>query len=565
MPDYRCNTLRMPDVNLCVYCGTNVGNRDAYLRAAVELGTAMAANDIGLIYGGGRLGLMGAIADAVLAGGGHVTGVIPDSLVRVELAHQGLTRLEIVDSMHTRKARMADLATGFVAMAGGFGTFEELLEVLTWNQLGLIHKAVVVFDIDDFYAPLLQMFASAVSAGFVRPEHVAMAQRATTVADVIALATAAAPTVAHKWIDRDLVALRFADVSEFPEHPDGLEWPTHHWPLGEVEFGVDAGTLRDALELIAATDGEGGVSLATLVIHHGRIVAEQYGPETDAATTLISWSTAKSITQAVFGILVGDGLVDIDARAAVPEFEGTAKAAITVRDLLGMRSGLQFVEDYVDDSVSHCLEMLFGGGKDDHAHYAASQDLIHRPGTVWSYSSGTTNILSRLAGTLVSGAARPGRGGIDESDEAAMRDFLDRRLFRPLGMTSATPRFDAAGTFVGSSYVYATARDFARFGYLYLRDGVWEGTRLLPEGWVGYARTAIAVDEDPPHFGYGAHWWTWPDQPGSVAAHGYEGQYIVVVPDRDLVVVQLGKVPADVRPPLLAQLRRVINAFPVNG
>jgi CubicO group peptidase (beta-lactamase class C family) len=224
-----------------------------------------------------------------------------------------------------------------------------------------------------------------------------------------------------------------------------------------------------------------------------------------------------------------------------------------------MKSGLEFVEDYVDDSISHCLEMLFGAGSGDHAHYAASQQLLHPPGTVWSYASGTTNIISRIAGDRVGD-----RVGADHAagTEEAMRSFLQQRLFGPLGMTSAAPKFDPAGTFVGSSYVYATARDFARFGLLYLRDGVWDGSRLLPEGWADSARTEVAVDPDPPHFGYGAHWWIWRDQPGSLAAHGYEGQYIIVLPDRDLVIVHLGKIPADVREPLYPKLRTLIEAFP---
>jgi uncharacterized protein (TIGR00730 family) len=194
-----------PAVNLAVYCGTNVGASPAYLRAATDLGTAMAARDIGLVYGGGRLGLMGAVADAVMAGGGHVIGVIPQGLVRAELAHAGLSSLEIADTMHTRKARMAELSDGFVALAGGFGTFEELLEVLTWNQLGFIAKPVVLFDVDGFYGPLIEMFASAVTAGFVRADHAALAQRASTVDEVLALATGPAPTTPHKWIDLDSV------------------------------------------------------------------------------------------------------------------------------------------------------------------------------------------------------------------------------------------------------------------------------------------------------------------------------------------------------------------------
>ena len=193
----------VPATSLCVYCGTNVGSSPSYVAAATALGAEMAERGIGLVYGGGRLGLMGAVADAVLAGGGHVAGIIPQSLVRAELAHPGLSSLEVADSMHTRKARMAELADGFIALAGGFGTFEELLEVLTWNQLGFIRKPVVLFDVDGFYAPLIQMFDTAVEAGFVRADHAALAQRGTTVDDVLALATAPAPSTPHKWIDLD--------------------------------------------------------------------------------------------------------------------------------------------------------------------------------------------------------------------------------------------------------------------------------------------------------------------------------------------------------------------------
>jgi len=190
----------MPDIKLCVYCGTNTGSSPVFMQAATDLGAAMAQRGIGLVYGGGRLGLMGAVADAVLGGGGHVTGVIPESLVRAEIGHTGLTELEVEATMHTRKARMAELADGFIALAGGFGTFEELLEVLTWNQLAFIRKPVVVFDIDGFYAPLFEMFDHAVRSGFVRAEHAALAQRATTVEQVLAMATSPAPDTPGKWM-----------------------------------------------------------------------------------------------------------------------------------------------------------------------------------------------------------------------------------------------------------------------------------------------------------------------------------------------------------------------------
>ena len=234
------------------------------------------------------------------------------------------------------------------------------------------------------------------------------------------------------------------------------------------------------------------------------------------------------MVHAAVGVLVGDGRLDPAEPAAVPAWAGTPKGAITLVDLLEMRPGLRFVESYVEGEPSHCLDMLFGDGADDHAAYAAALPLDHPPGTVWNYSSGTTNIVCRILGDLVGGG------------EPGMRAFLDQRLFGPAGMPDADPRFDAAGTWAGSSYVHAPARQFARFGELYLNDGMTGGTRVLPAGWVDHARTVVAHDPET-GFGYGRHWWMWPDQPGSLAAHGYEGQYLVVLPERDAVLVHLGK------------------------
>ncbi len=160
-----------------------------------------------------------------------------------------------------------------------------------------------------------------------------------------------------------------------------------------------------------------------------------------------------------------------------------------------MRSGLHFVEDYVDDQTSNCIEMLFGGTDPSHAAYAAAQPLDHPPGEVWSYSSGTTNILCRIVGDVLTGAS----GGDPAARRQAVERYLAERLFGPVGMTSAIPKFDDAGDFVGSSYVYATARDFARFGELYRHDGVTDsgsGARILPEGWLDHARTKVAHDPE---------------------------------------------------------------------
>lgn len=311
-----------------------------------------------------------------------------------------------------------------------------------------------------------------------------------------------------------------------------------------------------------------GRSLALVVKRGGDVIIERYGsrpadalrPPLDITdqTPLISWSMAKSITHAAVGILVADGLVDVDAPAPVPAWAGTPKAAITTLDLLEMRSGLHFNEDYVGDGddVSNCIEMLFGESGPSHAAYAANQPLVHEPGTVWNYSSGTTNIICGIVGDIVNGAP----GGDPAAREAGVRSWLKRRLFGPTGMHSAEPRFDAAGDFVGSSYVDATARDFARFGELYLHDGVTEcgrGERLLPLGWSDHAKHRIAVDPET-GLGYGRHWWSWPTIPGSLSCHGYEGQYTIVVPTADAVVVHLGKTDISMAPSLRLRLGAIV-------
>jgi uncharacterized protein (TIGR00730 family) len=188
---------------IAVFCGSNVGADPQFVEQAAVLGATLAERGLGLVYGGSQVGLMGVVADAVLANGGEAVGVLTDSLVAAEIAHADLTELEIVGSMHERKARMADLASGFIALPGGFGTLDETIELLTWNQLGLIAKPVVFLDVDGFFDPLFAFFAAAVEAGFVRPAHLDLAQRAGSVDEAIDLATAPVPDSPHKWIDRD--------------------------------------------------------------------------------------------------------------------------------------------------------------------------------------------------------------------------------------------------------------------------------------------------------------------------------------------------------------------------
>ncbi len=187
-------------MRLCVFCGSSDGARPLYREAATALGRHFAEEGIELVYGGGKVGLMGAVADGALAAGGRVTGIIPQALVEKETAHRGLTDLRVVASMHERKALMADLAEGFVALPGGMGTFEELFEVWTWAQLGYHRKPLAVFNAGGFYDGLLGFLDSVVQEGFVREPHRAMLIVGTEPADLVARIRAYEPPRVIKWV-----------------------------------------------------------------------------------------------------------------------------------------------------------------------------------------------------------------------------------------------------------------------------------------------------------------------------------------------------------------------------
>jgi CubicO group peptidase (beta-lactamase class C family) len=326
-----------------------------------------------------------------------------------------------------------------------------------------------------------------------------------------------------------------------PAQPAGTPWPTQDWPIG-APLSPDLAARLDA----AFADQSLGVTDAVLVIQGGAIRYERYGEEFDRDSRFPSWSKAKSITQALVGLAVAEGRLDIHAPADVPAWKDDARAAITLDQLLRMSSGLKFVEDYVPGSVSDVIEMLFGTGKEDVAGYAIAQPLEQAPDTVWSYASGTTNIVCDILQRTL--------GLKGEAFEAHMRAVL----FEPLGMKSPIPKFDAAGTFIGSSYCFCTARDFARFGLLYLRGGVWEDRPLLPAAWVDYARTPTPVPRTE-ELGYGAHWWLGLGGEGSFSANGYEGQYTLCLPDLDVVMVRHGRTPLDNKENLAAWVRGVVE------
>jgi CubicO group peptidase (beta-lactamase class C family) len=329
-------------------------------------------------------------------------------------------------------------------------------------------------------------------------------------------------------------------LAPLPAQPSGTAWPTSDWPAGPLPACVDKDRFAARIDEAFEDPGDLGETWALVIVQAGALVFERYGQGRSADDTCRSWSMAKSITHALAGILVGDGRLDIHAPADVPEWRapGDPRAAITLDQLLRMSSGLAFTEAYVPGEPSDVIEMLFGAGQHDVAAFAAAFPLAHPPGSYFSYSSGATNIVSRCLARALG------------AEGAAFEAFMRERLFAPIGMTSATPRFDDAGTFIGSSFCFAIARDFARFGLLYLRDGRWDGRRLLPEGWVDFARTPTFQQADCVDSPSGAHWWLDLAGPGSFSANGYEGQYIVICPDRALVIVRNG-VTAEANQPLV--------------
>jgi CubicO group peptidase (beta-lactamase class C family) len=315
----------------------------------------------------------------------------------------------------------------------------------------------------------------------------------------------------------------------------------------------------DMVEIVFGDDEQFGTTYAAVVARGDEILAERYGgalPRFDgdgepvtAGTPLLSWSVAKSVLHVAVGVLVGDGRLDVHAPAFVPEWSAPddPRGAITVDHLLAMRDGLAFVEDYVDAGVSDVIEMLFGAGHHDVAHFAADRPAAHPPDTVFNYSSGASNIVARIVGDIA-GPIEP---------------FLRARVFDPIGMKSATIRTDEIGTFIGSSYVYATARDWVRFGQCYLHGGA----GLVTPEWVAHGTTRRSVDPvDGGH--YGSHWWVFPpnsDHPPAFYGSGYEGQRVVVCPGLDLVFVRFGNSTAEQYPALMSWCGEVMAACTVEA
>lgn len=328
--------------------------------------------------------------------------------------------------------------------------------------------------------------------------------------------------------------------------------------------GVGRERLARAIDRLFADDV--GETRALIVMRGGQIVAERYGEGFGRDTRMLGWSMAKTITGTMIGLLVSDGRLRLNETAPVPAWQrsGDPRGEITLRQLLQMRSGLRHTEAGDPIEQSGEVQMLFLDGRDDMAAYAEAQPLEAEPGRRFEYSSATTVILADLAARALT-----------ESRDPAVRrrlvsDYLRTRLFEPIGMRSMVAEFDAAGTFIGSSMVHGTARDWAKFGEFLRNGGAVRGGQVVPRGWIDFMTTP-----SPRNAGYGAQLWLNRAQPegrevlfpgvapqSEFACVGHRGQYVFVSPDQRLTVVRLGKSDEDQRAALRRRLGELVALFP---
>lgn len=341
-------------------------------------------------------------------------------------------------------------------------------------------------------------------------------------------------------------------------------------PAALAAVGKNPGVPRDKLAraIDGLFDGDAtGETRALVVRRAGKIVAERYGPGFTAQTRLLGWSMSKCVTAAFTGLLVADGVLRLDEPAPIRTWQrpGDARGEITLRQLLQMRSGLRHREEAEPRYESDTVRMLFLDGRDNMAAYAEAQPLEAEPGSKWEYSTATSVILADAAAATLTPTRDPGLR------RRVVGDYLRTRLFEPIGMRSAQPEFDAAGTLVGGSMIHATARDWAKFGEFLRNGGAVAGAQILPTGWVDFMTAP-----SPRNPGYGAQVWLNRPQPSGneelfpgqapadlFACIGHQGQYLLVSPSQRLTVVRLGKTEGEQRPALRRKLAALVRLFPV--
>lgn len=343
-------------------------------------------------------------------------------------------------------------------------------------------------------------------------------------------------------------ALAQPALAPLPPQPDGVAWPTLAWPTGGPDGPTPAALAAAINAKVDASDPTLGETRAFLIVQGGRLVFERYGTGVTANQRHVSWSAAKSMTQALVGVAALQGKLDPRAPMGNPAWPaGQRFANVSWRQWLQMVDGQDWLEVGSRTLVENGSALaLFGPGRLDVAGYCAARPKRAEPGARWNYNTCGITLVADALGRLVAPQ------GDAASRRASMTRWMRDGLFAPIGMTSVVPEFDAKGAFLGGSLIYATAQDFARFGYLYLRNGVWDGRRILPEGWVDFARSPQPATETDT---YGAGWWITPSMGegkggralivgdgmrDAFSAQGRSGQVVLVVPSKDLVIVRLG-------------------------
>ncbi|MBO9498805.1 MAG: serine hydrolase [Novosphingobium sp.] len=334
-------------------------------------------------------------------------------------------------------------------------------------------------------------------------------------------------------------------------------------------IAADPGAARDELARRIDrlfTDPAMGETRAVIVMHDGRTVAERYAEPYSEETRFISWSMAKSVTGVMIGMLVADGKLRLDETPPIPNWRrpGDPRGAITLRELLQMRSGLRHTETGDPAYDADTVRMLFLEGRDDMAAYAEAEPLEARPGSKFEYSTNTSVILADIAARVLTASSDP------DARRKAVDDFLKARIFTPLGMYSMVPEFDRSGTLIGGSMIHGTARDWARFGEFLRHEGAVKGAQLVPKGWIDFMTTPSPRAPD-----YGAQiWLNRPSKadrdvlfaskgpPSAFSMVGHLGQYVVVAPDRALTVVRLGKTDDAGRDPVIAAIGDIVALYP---
>ena len=332
-----------------------------------------------------------------------------------------------------------------------------------------------------------------------------------------------------------------------------------------VEPGVSRKALARAVDDVFTAEGV-GETRAVIVMRGGEVVAERYAEDFPADTRHIGWSMSKSVTGVLIGMMVADGKLRLDDAAPVSTWQrsGDPRGEITLRHLLQMRSGLRHEEMADPVYTSAEVRMMYLDGRDDMAAWAKAQPLEHEPGSTFDYSTPTSVILADIATNLIAPDASA------EARQVAMAEFVDARLAVPLGMTSLVGEYDAAGTLVGGSSFWATARDWALFGEFLRNGGSVSGAQIVPRGWIDFMRTPSPAAED-----YGAQLWlnraneagrdylfaqAGPDS--AFAMIGHLGQYVIVSPQQRLTVVRLGKSDDAERAPLVDELADIFALYP---